>query len=125
MDKIDFRSESSLKEFIKKTEGLKSLEKAEMLEKWQDIGNCHQELAQEGQSSVPQAEQLVDLHFIALVNRDGTIYEFDGRKKGPIPHCCTNEHDFIVDAGRVCRKFMSKNPDSLRFTAVALVKSES
>ena len=124
LEKIDFKSNSSLRSFIEKTQNLKSLEKAEMLEKWVELENLHHECAQDGQSFVPQPEQSVDLHFIAFINKDGTIYEFDGRKSGPVPHGETTDYDFLINAGKVCKKFISKNPDSLRFTAVALVKCE-
>ncbi len=39
-----------------------------------------QAAAQQGQTAAPNAEEEVDLHFVAFVCRDGSLYELDGRK---------------------------------------------
>ncbi len=45
-----------------------------------------QEAAQQGATAAPAADEEVDLHFIAFVQREGSLYELDGRKAGPINH---------------------------------------
>ena len=60
---------------------------------------------------------------MAIVKKDGAIYELDGRKDGPIKHGETTDETFLEDAADVCKKFISKLPNSLDFNVVALTKS--
>ncbi|KAH0624467.1 hypothetical protein JD844_031936 [Phrynosoma platyrhinos] len=61
--------------------------------------------------AAPSIDEKVDLHFIALVNVGGILYELG--KSNP------ERHDQI-DAIEVCKKFMERDPDELRFNAIAL-----
>ncbi|XP_007423332.2 uncharacterized protein LOC103054308 [Python bivittatus] len=70
--------------------------------------------------AAPSIDEKVDLHFIALVNVDGILYELDGRKPFPINHGQSNIDTFLEDAVEVCKKFMERDPDELRFNAIAL-----
>lgn len=45
-----------------------------------------QAAAQEGNTAPPPLEEVVNLHFVALVHRDGRLWELDGRKSFPIDH---------------------------------------
>ncbi|XP_060129312.1 ubiquitin carboxyl-terminal hydrolase isozyme L3 isoform X1 [Zootoca vivipara] len=71
-------------------------------------------------SFAPSIDEKVDLHFIALVNIDGNLYELDGRKPFPINHGQSSDDTFLEDAVEVCKKFMERDPDELRFNAIAL-----
>ncbi|KAL6484745.1 hypothetical protein MHYP_G00067900 [Metynnis hypsauchen] len=71
----------------------------------------------------PGLDEKVDLHFIAFVNVEGDLYELDGRKPFPIAHGKTTEDSFLEDAAEVCKKFMARDPQELRFTVVALSKA--
>lgn len=44
----------------------------------------YQSFAQQGQTEAPPAEQDTNLHFISYVFRNGSIYELDGRRQGPV-----------------------------------------
>ncbi|XP_021272988.1 ubiquitin carboxyl-terminal hydrolase isozyme L3 isoform X2 [Numida meleagris] len=68
----------------------------------------------------PSIDEKVDLHFIALVNVGGHLYELDGRKPFPINHGETSDDSFLEDAIEVCKKFMERDPEELRFNAIAL-----
>ncbi|OXB66941.1 hypothetical protein ASZ78_014102 [Callipepla squamata] len=68
----------------------------------------------------PSIDEKVDLHFIALVNVGGHLYELDGRKPFPINHGQTSDDSFLEDAVEVCKKFMERDPEELRFNAIAL-----
>uniref|UniRef100_A0A803SRI2 Ubiquitin carboxyl-terminal hydrolase n=2 Tax=Anolis carolinensis TaxID=28377 RepID=A0A803SRI2_ANOCA len=68
----------------------------------------------------PSIDEKVDLHFIALVNVGGILYELDGRKPFPINHGQSSDDTFLEDAIEVCKKFMERDPDELRFNAIAL-----
>ena len=47
---------------------------------------CVQAAAQEGSTAPPALEEVVDLHFAALVNKNDRLVELDGRKSFPIDH---------------------------------------
>ncbi|XP_040607489.1 ubiquitin carboxyl-terminal hydrolase isozyme L3 isoform X2 [Mesocricetus auratus] len=68
----------------------------------------------------PSIDEKIDLHFIALVHVDGHLYELDGRKPFPINHGKTSDETLLEDAIEVCKKFMERDPDELRFNAIAL-----
>ncbi|XP_008938883.1 PREDICTED: ubiquitin carboxyl-terminal hydrolase isozyme L3-like [Merops nubicus] len=72
------------------------------------------------ESQAPSIDEKVDLHFIALVNVGGHLYELDGRKPFPINHGETSDDSFLEDAIEVCKKFMERDPEELRFNAIAL-----
>ncbi|RMC06949.1 hypothetical protein DUI87_16401 [Hirundo rustica rustica] len=44
----------------------------------------------------------------------------DGRKPFPINHGETSDDSFLEDAIEVCKKFMERDPEELRFNAIAL-----
>lgn len=119
---ITFTEDSSLKKFIDKTKNLSPYEKADLLVNSPEINNTHQDCAQTGQTAAPDPTSHVDCHFIALVQVNGVLYEMDGRKQGPVAHGPSSADTFVSDAIKVCRKYVDKNPQCLRFTAVALCK---
>ena len=43
----------------------------------------------------PDAEEDVDLHFIAFIRKDGDLYEMDGGNESPINHGPTSEETFL------------------------------
>ncbi|KAI4875186.1 hypothetical protein NFI96_023958 [Prochilodus magdalenae] len=120
---LEFESDSSLKAFIAQSSKLNPEEKATFLEKDESIRVTHESSAQEGQTEAPSVDEKVDLHFIAFVNVKGHLYELDGRKPFPIAHGKTTEDSFLEDAAEVCKKFMARDPQELRFTVVALSKA--
>lgn len=110
-------------QFRDKTASLTPSERAAALEQDATIEESHVEASQEGQSEVPGADEVVVLHFVCFVERNGHIYELDGRKKSPINHGETSADKFLQDAVSVIKtKFMDANPDSLQFTMIAFGK---
>ncbi|KAJ8960754.1 hypothetical protein NQ318_020047 [Aromia moschata] len=85
---------------------------------------AHQELAAEGQTEVNPNEQ-VNHHFVAFVEKEGNLYELDGRKDFPVNHGPTTQDTFLEDAARVCRSFMDRDSEDISFTIMALTKSEA
>ncbi|XP_072542029.1 ubiquitin carboxyl-terminal hydrolase isozyme L3 isoform X2 [Salminus brasiliensis] len=120
---LEFEPSSPLKTFIVQSSKLSPEEKAAFLEKDESIRVTHESSAQEGQTEAPSLDEKVDLHFIAFVNVGGHLYELDGRKPFPIAHGKTSEDSFLEDAAEVCKKFMARDPQELRFTVVALSKA--
>jgi len=121
-DKIEFNPNSSLKSFIDLSKSLTPEERGRLLEENKDICSAHEICAREGQTSAPVIGQQINHHFIAFAQKNGFLYELNGNKPFPINHGKTTEDDFLSDAAKVCQQFMSKDPNNLNFTVVALVK---
>ncbi|XP_033221691.1 ubiquitin carboxyl-terminal hydrolase isozyme L3-like isoform X2 [Belonocnema kinseyi] len=113
-----------LKSFLDKTKDLSSTERGELLIKADDLIETHKELAQEGQTEAPSENTPVFNHFVAFVQKDGHIYELDGRKDAPINHGVSTAATFLEDAARVCQEYMKRDPEQLRFSMVALTPAE-
>ncbi|XP_029287322.1 ubiquitin carboxyl-terminal hydrolase isozyme L1 [Cottoperca gobio] len=119
--KLTFDSDSALKKFLDETENMSADDRAKHLEKNKAICEAHNEVAVQGQCR-PEADK-VNFHFIAFVNANGQLYEFDGRMNGPVEHGATKDGSFITDASKVCRGFMEREQGEVRFSAVALCQS--
>ncbi|XP_071639517.1 ubiquitin carboxyl-terminal hydrolase isozyme L3 [Temnothorax longispinosus] len=113
-----------LKKFLDETKGLSYAERGERLEKSQEIIDTHMESAQEGQTEAPAEDMEVYHHFVAFVHKDGSLYELDGRKPAPINHGSTTPEALLDDAARVCKEYMERDPNEVRFTVVALAANE-
>lgn len=98
-------------------------ERGQALEKDKAFTEDHQTLAQEGQTDASNYEKVIH-HFISLVNINNTLYELDGRKSYPINHGKTSNETFLSDAARVCKEFMARDPDDMRFTVLALTATQ-
>ncbi|EMP28484.1 Ubiquitin carboxyl-terminal hydrolase isozyme L3 [Chelonia mydas] len=119
-DKMNFESDSTLKKFLEDSSPMSPEERAKYLETYEAIRVTHESSAHEGQTEAPSIDEKVDLHFIALVNVGSHLYELDGRKPFPINHGQTSDDTFLEDAVEVCKKFMERDPEELRFNAIAL-----
>ena len=101
-------------------------------------------------TQAPPLEEEINLHFIAFVHRDGSLYELDGRKPFPINHGPSSDDTLLKvpacgrswpctgggllislarpvfgclrpqDATAVVRAFMDRDPTNLQFTMIAL-----
>ncbi|EAS03493.3 ubiquitin carboxyl-terminal hydrolase (macronuclear) [Tetrahymena thermophila SB210] len=87
-----------------------------------DLKQNHQQAVQQGQCSI---QEEVDTHFIAFIQKEGHIYELDGRKKTPINHGQSSPDTFLQDACVVAKKLMDRDPSQLNFTLVALAKTQN
>ncbi|XP_074485576.1 ubiquitin carboxyl-terminal hydrolase isozyme L1 [Sebastes fasciatus] len=119
--KLTFESDSALKKFLDETANMSADDRAKHLEKNKAIYEAHNEVAVQGQCR-PEADK-VNFHFIAFVNENGKLYEFDGRMDGPVKHGATKDESFVMDASKVCRGFMEREQGEVRFSAVALCRS--
>ncbi|KAM9770488.1 ubiquitin carboxyl-terminal hydrolase isozyme L1 [Menidia menidia] len=120
-NKMTFDSGSALKKFLDETANMSAADRAKHLEKNKAILEAHNEVAAQGQCR-PEADK-VNFHFIAFVNIDGELYEFDGKLNGPMKHGPTKDDSFVMDAAKVCRGFMEREEGEVRFSAVALCQS--
>eukprot|EP01112_Ceratiomyxa_fruticulosa_P022228 TRINITY_DN8080_c0_g1_i1.p1 TRINITY_DN8080_c0_g1~~TRINITY_DN8080_c0_g1_i1.p1 ORF type:complete len:230 (-),score=43.53 TRINITY_DN8080_c0_g1_i1:120-809(-) len=110
--------------FLDKTKALDPKGRADALVESDDLEQSHQVFANEGQSRPPQPQDDIDLHFVAFVHHDGHLYELDGVKPFPINHGPTTQDNLLTDAIRVMKTVMDLEPAELRYTMVALVKTQ-
>ncbi len=94
------------------------------LEKFNRIANAHEEIAAEGQTAPPPVDEHLVTHFVAFVHKDGSLYELDGRRAGPINHGPTTAENLLKDAAVVCKQRMERDPTEYRFTVVALTTGD-
>ncbi|XP_059198580.1 ubiquitin carboxyl-terminal hydrolase isozyme L1 isoform X3 [Centropristis striata] len=99
--KLTFDTGSALKKFLDETANMSPDDRAKHLENNQAICEAHNEVAVQGQCR-PEADK-VHFHFIAFVNVNGELFEFDGRMNGVVKHGATKDESFITDASKVCR----------------------
>lgn len=109
-----------LKRFFEKGQTMTPEERGRYLEEDEDISDAHQTSAQEGDTSPPPIDEKVNHHFLALVQKDGHLYELDGTKAFPINHGPTTPDNFLKDAARVCQEFMKRDPEEIHFNIMAL-----
>jgi ubiquitin carboxyl-terminal hydrolase L3 len=105
------------KDFIASTKDKTPQDKAVLLEDDKRVETAHEESANEGSSN---KEASTDFHFLAFVEKNGTLYEMDGRKKFPLNRGPSSPDTLLHDAAQVIKKYMSLNPDDVNFTVVAL-----
>ncbi|XP_041358026.1 ubiquitin carboxyl-terminal hydrolase-like [Gigantopelta aegis] len=121
---IKFDADKYFSKFIEETKNMSPSERAQFLEKDKNMGNIHEESAMEGQTRAPSSEESVNPHFVAFINKNGKLFEMDGRKDGPIDHGKTTPDTFLSDAAKVVQQFMKRDPDELNFNVMALVKTK-
>ncbi|TPX68740.1 hypothetical protein SpCBS45565_g02937 [Spizellomyces sp. 'palustris'] len=114
--------EGPLKRILDQTKDNTPEERARVLELSVDLASVHDESSQEGQTAAPPREQDIDTHFICFVQKDGNLYEMDGRKPFPINHGDCD--DLLLDSVKVIKQFMERDPDNLNFTVIALAPSQ-
>lgn len=118
-DKIDLK-DGDLKQFLQDSLEMSPEERGKKLLEAEGIINTHKEVAQEGQTEAPDCNEPVNYHFVAFVNKEGILYELDGRKSFPVNHGKTSAETLLQDAAKVCHGFMERDPEELHFTVVAL-----
>ena len=116
------KADSFLHKFFLETKDKTPKERGEHLVKSHSLEEAHKKAVELGET---QVEEEVTTHFICFVERDGDLYELDGRKEFPINHGPTSSETLLKDACREVKKFMDRDPDELRFTTLVLAKSES
>lgn len=119
---IKLNDEGVLAKYLSAARPLSVEERGKLLEADAAFTESHQLLALEGQSSQP--EEPVFHHFIALVNVGGKLLELDGRKEFPIQHGPTSAETFVSDAAAVCKSFIARDPNDVRFNVLAIVPAE-
>merc|ERR1712098_532858 len=113
-------AEGSFSNFLAAAKDKTPAERAELLENDDAVCECHDAAAREGQTRAPDRDESVDFHFVAFVQVDGDLYELDGRKSGPLKLGKSSKESFLTDAAGACKEYMSRDPENINFTVVAL-----
>ncbi|CAL8069710.1 unnamed protein product [Calicophoron daubneyi] len=121
-DSLEFKDRSLIDELLEKLRDLQPEERGLAMENEERLSVLHEQSATEGQTTAPDATSKTNLHFVCFVERNGNLYELDGRNNSPICHGTTSRKTLLEDSCAVIQKFMSRDPDSLNFTVVALCK---
>ncbi|CAG8502074.1 16732_t:CDS:2 [Acaulospora colombiana] len=117
--KID---DGPLKQLLDKTRSGTPLERAKLLEEDGELAEAHKASALTGQSRPPSELDKVNTHFVCFIQKDGSLYELDGRKSSPINHgSCT---DLLLDSAKIIKQFMDRVPGNLQFTMIALAPKQ-
>ncbi|KAI1433144.1 putative ubiquitin carboxyl-terminal hydrolase [Xylaria sp. CBS 124048] len=102
-------------------------ERAALLEKTPALAAAHHEAASQGQTSAPDAQDDIDLHYVCFVKTDdGTLWELDGRRKGPIVRGKLDpDEDVLAEKALLWGplKFLERGGGDMRFSCVALAGS--
>ena len=110
----------TLKTFYSRCDGVSYDDRAKLLEESDAIASKHQSAAETGQTAPPSADERVNLHFVAFVSVNGSMYELDGRKEQPVNWGCCTDNELLGCAAKACQEYMACDPGDLRFTVVAL-----
>ncbi|KAI0009992.1 ubiquitin carboxyl-terminal hydrolase [Xylariaceae sp. FL0662B] len=100
-------------------------ERSALLEKTPELAAAHHEAASRGATAAPDAQDDVDLHYVCFVKagEDGTLWELDGRRKGPIARGrLADGEDVLSDKALLWGplKFLERGGSDMRFSCVAL-----
>lgn len=117
---------SDLDSLLKEAEGLEPVQRADLLYESKALESAHAGAASQGDTAAPQAEDNVDLHFVAFVCVNGRLWELDGRRKGPLDRGAIGGEDALSETALNLgvREFLKteaqgENPD-LRFSLISL-----
>ncbi|GAB9470330.1 hypothetical protein Gpo141_00007578 [Globisporangium polare] len=123
---VTLEPESYLGKMFSKTETKTPDEIADYLEHDNELEETHSSAADAGQSEqLESVDDPINTHFICFSHVDGHLYELDGRKKFPINHGPTTQENLLKDACRVIQEFMARDEGEVRFTILALAKTQS
>lgn len=115
---------STLDKLVQSSTPLAPVDRARIIEKTPELATAHKDAASQGDTSAPDAEDNVDLHYVCFAKgTDGALYELDGRRKGPIKRGeLKDDEDVLSPKGLAmgALKFLEREGADLRFSAVAL-----
>lgn len=115
---------SDFDKLLKEAVPLAPAERAKLIENTSSLSRAHHDAASKGDTVAPEASDDVDLHYVCFVKtNDGTLWELDGRRKGPIDHGKLEDGEDVLSEKALTlgpRKFLERGGEDPRFTAVAL-----
>lgn len=123
--------DSDLAKLIQDALPLNPAERADLLYESKALESAHQSAAGGGDTSAPDADDTVDLHYVCFVkSQDNNLWELDGRRKGPLNRgSLAPDEDVLsekaLDLG--VRSFLKRESEAgggdLRFSLITLAES--
>ncbi|KAH8765221.1 hypothetical protein F5882DRAFT_304002 [Hyaloscypha sp. PMI_1271] len=119
---------SDLEKLVTDATPLEPIERADLLYNSQALERAHQSAAVEGQSTAPNAEDNIDLHYVCFVKDErNNLWEMDGRRKGPLDRGHLGPDDDVLSEKALelgVRKFLKREEEAgggeLRFSLITL-----
>lgn len=121
---IELEEGSVMHKLLQATKSLSPEERGKVLENDVGFTETHESVASEGQTAAPDINEKVYHHFIAFVHFDGKLYELDGRKNFPVEHGESSPDTLLKDAIAVCKQYIARDPNEVRFTLMGLVPTQ-
>lgn len=118
MDQLNL-TEGPLRKYFDKTASVAPESRSKVLEQDQSLAHAHETSAREGQTAAPTLEDEVNLHFICFIEKDGLLYELDGRKPFPINHGPI-KGDLLSSAAATIKQFIEREQDLSTFNVISL-----
>jgi ubiquitin carboxyl-terminal hydrolase L3 len=119
-------ADSFLSRFLATTAPLDAHGRADALAADDSLDAAHAAAAEQGQTAAPEADDEVNLHFVAFVHVDGGLYELDGRKPAPVRHGGSSADTLLADAVAVVqRDFLANAGDDVHFNVIALAPAQA
>ncbi|CAK7262781.1 ubiquitinyl hydrolase 1 [Sporothrix epigloea] len=113
-----------LDSFLKQAVDLDPVSRAKLLETNKALAAAHLAAAEDGDTSAPHTSDKVDLHYVCFVRTDdGTLWELDGRRKGPLARGKLGPDDDVLSEKALewgPLAFLARESADLRFSCVAL-----
>jgi len=118
---------STLSTLLASAEPLAPADRSRLVETNGALAAAHHEAASAGDTAAPDAQDHVDLHYVCFVKtQDGTLWELDGRRKGPLARGTLAEAEDVLSEKALLwgpRKFLEREGSDMRFSCVALAGS--
>jgi len=88
------------------------------------LHEMHGEAAQDGVTRPPGVDEEINLHFVAFVEKDGHVWELDGRRAGPIRRGAVDGQGLMRSVARVVREeYVEKANGDPSFSLMALANA--
>lgn len=127
-DRLHVSPKSFLGHFLEKTSDMNPVQRGAHLENppigQPNIDSIHKIAALEGDSAVPSLEEEINLHFVALVQRGGQLWELDGRRSGPVSHGKSSKDTFLSDCAQMIQQKYVNKSSSITFSVMAISSVE-
>lgn len=121
MNADDVEKDGWLKKFAENTEGKDPEACADVLEGDTELDKCHADAAEQGQTRPPALDEVVKLHFVVMIQKDGCLYELDGRKPFPLNLGPSEPGQLLPHAvSTIQERYINKDPTNVNFNILAL-----
>lgn len=123
--------DSDLAKLVRDAIPLKPAERADLLYESDALESAHQSAAGGGDTSAPDADDHVDLHYVCFVkSHDNNLWELDGRRKGPLNRGTLSADEDVLSERALdlgVRSFLKRESEAgggeLRFSLITLAES--